>query len=49
MNKNNMHVALVAIGMIGLFAQIEYSGWVLLLGILGIIFDGEVKNDYISI
>ena len=45
MNKRVTHVTLIAIGMIGLFAKVEYSGWVLLLGIVGIIFEDEDKNE----
>lgn len=44
MNKNITYTLLIALGLLGLYAKVEYSGWVLFIGVIGIIF-GDGDND----
>lgn len=34
MNKNTAIVAIIALGLVGLYFKVDYSGWVLALGLL---------------
>lgn len=37
MAKACIYLTLVAVGVLGLYFKIEYSGWILLVGLIGVI------------
>ena len=45
MNKTITYTLLIVLGLLGLYAKAEYSGWVLFIGVIGIIFEDGDKDD----
>lgn len=37
MSKREVYLAVIAMGLVGLSCNVEYSGWVLFIGILGVL------------